>query len=391
MNELLAYLDSRQDAWKGMLREMVELESPSHDAAAVTRMATWVADHVSPHATVKFFPGGQYGKHLRCNFKFKGLSRSRSQREAAAGRRLLAVGHCDTVWPTGTLQKMPFREENGRLYGPGIFDMKGGVSFFLMAVEAMRELRIAPCGTVSLLLVSDEEVGSPSSRPLTEAEASSASLALVLEPALGIEGRAKTARKGTGHFQLRVTGRAAHAGIDFAAGASAITELAGQIGKIATITNLEKGLTLNPGVIRGGTATNVVAAEAEITGDIRFWRTRDGESAVRKLRSLKPADPRCRIDVDADLNRPALERNKLVRAAFKHAQRLAADLGFRLEEGSTGGASDGNLIGALGVPVLDGIGAVGDGAHAAHEHLVASSMPQRAALLAGLLSHPVPS
>lgn len=257
MTDVLAYLETRADAWKAMLREMVEMESPSDDAAAVTRMAEWVADRVAPFASVKFFPGGAYGKHLRCNFKLKGAPRD---------RRILAVGHCDTVWPQGTLATMPFREEAGKVYGPGIFDMKGGISYFLMALEAMRALAVKPSASISLLLVSDEEIGSLSSRAITEAEARSASLALLLEPAVGPEGRLKTARKGTGMYRLRVTGIAAHSGIDFAAGASAVSEMAHQIEAIGGLTNLDKGITVNPGVVRGGTKGNVVAAEAELLG-----------------------------------------------------------------------------------------------------------------------------
>lgn len=381
MQEVLAYLESRADAWKAMLREMVEIESPSDDPVAVTRMAEWVADRVAPFAQVKFFPGGKYGRHLRCNFKLKGAPRD---------RRILAVGHCDTVWPQGALATMPFREEAGRLYGPGIFDMKGGISYFLMAMEAMRELALKPAGGITLWLVSDEEVGSLSSRALTETEARGASLALLLEPAMGEEGKLKTARKGTGLYRLTVTGKAAHSGIDFAAGASAVNELARQIGVIGGFTDLAKGVTVNAGVVKGGTKSNVVAAEAELTGDIRFWKTRDGEAVVRKLLRLKPLDARCRLQIEASLNRPALERTKAVQRAFQHARRIGAELGLDLLEASTGGASDGNFIGALGVPVLDGLGAVGDGAHAVNEHLIASAMPQRAALLAGLLSRPLP-
>ncbi len=378
---MISYLESRQDAWKSMLREMVEIESPSDDPVAVTRMAEWVADRVAPYASVKFFPGAPYGKNLRCNFKFKGAPRD---------RRILAIGHCDTVWPHGTLASMPFREEEGRIHGPGTFDMKGGISFFLMAIEALREMAIKPSANVSLLLVSDEEVGSLSSRTLTETEASTAQLVLVLEPAFGAEGSPKTARQGTGMFRLRVEGRASHAGIDFAAGASAVTELAHQVLSIEKLTNLSKGVTVNPGVIRGGSKTNVVAAEAELHGDLRFWKTSDGEAVLRKLQSLRPRDPRCRIIVEGGLNRPALERTRDVRRAFQHARAIARTLGFDLQEASTGGASDGNFVSALGVPVLDGIGAVGDGAHAINEHLVARHMPQRAALLARLLAEPLP-
>ncbi|MCU0226096.1 MAG: M20 family metallopeptidase [Bryobacterales bacterium] len=377
MQEVLSFLEGQHDAWKAMLRQMVELESPSDNPAAVTRMAEWVADRVSPYASVKFFPGGKFGKHLRCQLKLKGAQKD---------HRILAVGHCDTVWPVGTLRDMPFREQDGRLYGPGIFDMKGGVSYFLMAVEAIRELGIRPWASVSLLLVSDEEVGSLSSRPYTEAEARGASLALLLEPAMGKEGSLKTARKGTGIYRLKVTGKAAHSGIDFAAGASAVSEMARQVLAIGQLTQLDKGITVNPGVLRGGSKGNVVAAEAELLGDIRFWKTRDGQAIVRKLQRLKPHDPRCRIEVEAALNRPALERTAAVRKAFQHARRIGLELGLDLREASTGGASDGNFIGALGVPVLDGLGAVGDGAHAIDEHIIAAAMPQRAALLAGLLT-----
>ncbi|MCC6262811.1 MAG: M20 family metallopeptidase [Bryobacterales bacterium] len=381
MMEVLSYLRSRQEAWKRMLREMVELESPSDDAAAVTRMAEWVAERVSPHGRVKLFPGKPYGKHLRCDFKLKG---------APADRRVLALGHLDTVWPVGALRTMPFREAEGRLYGPGVFDMKGGVSFFLMAMEAIRELGLKPAARISLLLVADEEVGSLNSRPLTEESARGADVALVLEPAMGVEGKLKTARKGTGLFRLHVQGRPSHSGIDFEAGASAVVEMARQVQTIAGFTQLPKGVTVNPGVLRGGTKANVVAAEAELRGDLRFWKTRDGEALVRKLERLKTVDKRCSIHVEAKLNRPALERTAGVNRYFAHARKIAAELGIDLQEASTGGASDGNFVAALGVPVLDGIGAVGDGAHAAHEHIEIHRMPDRVALLVGLLTRPLP-
>lgn len=381
MTEILSFLRSREESWKRLLREMVEIESPSDDAAAVTRMAEWVAERVAPHARVKFFPGKRFGKHLRCEFKPK---------RAPADRRVLAIGHLDTVWPVGTLKTMPFREEAGRLYGPGVFDMKGGISFFLMAMEAIRELGLRPAAQVTLLLVADEEVGSLSSRPLTEETARDADLALVLEPAMGAEGMLKTARKGTGLYRVHVQGRPTHSGIDFEAGASAVLEMARQVQTIAGFTQLAKGVTVNPGVLQGGTKSNVVAAEAELRGDLRFWKTRDGEAVVRKLRALKPIDKRCAITVEANLNRPALERSAGVKRYFQHARAIAAELGVDLREASTGGASDGNFVAALGVPVLDGIGAVGDGAHAAHEHLLVGRMPDRAALLTGLLTRPLP-
>lgn len=380
MTEVLSYLQEREAAWKALLQEMIEIESPSDDAAAVTRMAEWVAERVSPFAKVKMFPGAPYGKHLRCEFKLKG---------APKDRRILALGHCDTVWPVGTLKTMPFREDSGRLYGPGTFDMKGGVSLFLMAMEAIRELGLKPAAQVTLLLVADEEVGSLSSRPLTEQTAAGADLALVLEPAMGPEGKLKTARKGTGLYRLHVQGKPAHSGIDFEAGASAVLEAAHQVQTIAGFTQLDRGVTVNPGVLHGGTKTNVVAAEAELKGDIRFWKTRDGEAVVRKLQRLKPQDARCKLTMEASLNRPALERTPGVRRYFQNARALGLELGLNLQEASTGGASDGNFVSALGVPVLDGIGAVGDGAHAVHEHILADCMPQRAALLAALMTRPL--
>lgn len=381
MIDALSYLRSREEFWKKMLREMVEIESPTEDAAAVSRMGEWVAERAAPYARVKFFQGKPYGKHLRCEFKLK---------RAPAGRRILVLGHLDTVWPAGTIGTMPYREEHGRLYGPGVFDMKGGISSFLMAMETIRELGLNPAASICLLLVSDEEVGSPSSRPLTEETARGADAAYVLEPAMGMEGGLKTARKGTGFFRVSVRGRPSHSGIDFEAGASAILEIARQVETIAGFTNLAKGVTVNPGILHGGGKTNVVAAEAELRGDLRFWKTRDGEALVRKLRRLKPFDKRCEIAVEANLNRPALERTPGVKRYFEHARSIAAGLGMKLEEASTGGASDGNFVSALGVPVLDGLGAVGDGAHAVHEHIRFSQMPERAALLTGLLTRPLP-
>ncbi|MCZ2155994.1 MAG: M20 family metallopeptidase [Bryobacterales bacterium] len=382
MIDALSYLKSRRSYWKNLLREMVEIESPTEDAQAVTRMGEWIAKHVSPYAQVKFFPGKPYGNHLRCEFK---------SRRKLAQRKIVVLGHLDTVWPTGTLRGMPFREEDGRLYGPGVFDMKGGISSFLMAMEAIRELGLTPAAKICLLLVADEEMGSLSSRELTEKTCRDADAVFVLEPAMGTEGKLKTARKGTGFFRVTVHGRPAHSGIDFEAGASAVLEIARQVETIAGFTNLAKGITVNPGILHGGTKTNVVAAEAELRGDLRFWKTRDGESLIRKFERLKAFDKRCTVSVDASLNRPALERTPGVKRYFKHAKSIAAELGLTLEEVSTGGASDGNFVSALGVPVLDGLGAVGDGAHAAHEHIRFDQMPERAALLAGLLTRPLPA
>jgi glutamate carboxypeptidase len=265
--------------------------------------------------------------------------------------------------------------------------MKGGVAFFCHAMEALRELEVPVARKVVLLLDSDEEIGSPSSRPLIEAQARKSSGVLVLEPGTGPTGKLKTSRKGVGGFQVTVTGKAAHAGVDFTNGANAIVELARQIDKIAGFTDLAIGLTVNPGVIRGGTRSNVVPAEASVDVDLRIARLKDAAPLEKKFRGLKPVDPRCTITVTGGLNRPPMERTKAIAAWFGEARKLAAQIGIDLEESSTGGGSDGNFTGALGIPTLDGLGAVGEGAHAVNESLFIDRIADRTALLAGLVAN----
>jgi glutamate carboxypeptidase len=267
--------------------------------------------------------------------------------------------------------------------------MKGGVAFFCHAMEALRELDVPVARKVVLLLDSDEEIGSPSSRPLIEAQARKSSGVLVLEPGTGPTGKLKTSRKGVGGFQVTVTGKAAHAGVDFTSGANAIVELARQIDKIAGFTDLAIGLTVNPGVIRGGTRSNVVPAEASVDVDLRIARLKDAAPLEKKFRGLKPVDPRCTITVTGGLNRPPMERTKAIAAWFAEARKLAAQIGIDLEESSTGGGSDGNFTGALGIPTLDGLGAVGEGAHAVNESLFIDRIADRTALLAGLVANVV--
>lgn len=299
--------------------------------------------------------------------------------------QILALGHSDTVWPVGALRSMPFRNHRGRLCGPGVLDMKAGIAFFIFAVRALRELDLAVPSRVLLQLNSDEEVGSPTSRALTEENARRSNAVLVLEPGTGLEGKLKTARKGVGVFTVTVRGRASHAGVDFEAGASAVVELARQIDRIARFTNLARGITVNPGVIAGGTRSNVVAAEAHAEVDIRVVRLRDAEALERKFRALKPIDSRCTIDVSGGLNRPPLERTAGIRQMFRTARKMALELGIDLEESASGGGSDGNFAAALGVPTLDGLGAVGEGAHAAHESILVNRIADRTALIAKLL------
>lgn len=360
-----------------LLRQMVECESPSGDAAAVNRFVELVSDTVAPFAAVKTVDGGRFGRHLLCRFSLPGRKKS---------GQVLALGHSDTVWEAGTLARMPFREAEGRLWGPGVLDMKAGVAFFIFAMRALRDLDVPVPGNVLMQLNADEEVGSDSSRALTEKNASRSKAVLVLEPGTGLEGKLKTARKGVGGYTVAVRGRAAHSGLDFEKGASAILELARQLERIAAFTDLRRGLTVNPGVISGGTRANVVAAEARAEVDMRVVRLKDAPALDRKFARLRPVDKRCTIEVTGGLNRPPLERTPGVVALFRLAQKLARDLGVELEESLSGGGSDGNFTGALGIPTLDGIGAVGEGAHAPHESILADRMADRTALLAKLVA-----
>ena len=304
--------------------------------------------------------------------------------QAQAGQ-IMALGHSDTVWPLGTLRTMRWREEGGRLWGPGVLDMKAGLAFFVFAMRAIRDADVPVARRVMLQLNSDEEVGSHTSRALTEREAKKSAAVLVLEPAAGLDGKLKTARKGVGGYRVAVHGKSSHAGLDFAAGASAIDELAYQIEKIRAFTNLERGITVSTGIIAGGTRTNVVPAEAHADLDFRIPRLRDYAALQRKFAALRPRDKRCRLEVTGDLNRPPMERTPAIAALFKSAQRIAAELGVKLEEAAVGGGSDGNFTAALGVPTLDGLGAVGEGAHAVHESILVNRIADRVALLERLV------
>ena len=358
---------------------MVECESPSDDAHAVDRFVDLVAAEVEPFASVQTFPGGKFGRHLLCEFALPGPAKKKGE--------ILALGHSDTVWPLGTLAQMPFREADGRLWGPGVLDMKSGLAFFIFAARALRELDIPVRSRVKLLVNSDEEVGSDSSRTLTQESARKAKAVLVLEPGTGLEGKLKTARKGVGDYTITVRGKASHAGVDFAAGASAILELARQIERVTGFTNLKRGVTVNPGLISGGTRSNVVAAEARSVVDIRIPRLRDAETFERKFRSIKPFDKRCAVEVEGGMNRPPMERSVGIVQLFRTAQQLARDLGVTLEESMTGGGSDGNFTAALGIPTLDGLGGVGEGAHALHESILVNRISDRTALIAKLLAN----
>ena len=298
---------------------------------------------------------------------------------------VLLLGHLDTVYPLGTLGGMPCRVEDGRLWGPGTLDMKSGIAFMLAAIDALRDQGGTLPRPATVLLVSDEEVGSSSSRRITEEVAKRSGAVLVLEPSYGLKGAVKTARKGVGEYLLKVKGKAAHAGLDFMEGQSAILELARQIETVSKFTDLKRGLTVNVGLVQGGTRVNVVPAEASASIDVRIVHAADGVGIDKKLRSLKPVNRKCKLELTGGVDRPPMERTKEVAGLFRIASAIAKELGWKLEEAAVGGGSDGNLTAALGIPTLDGLGGVGEGAHATHESVLISELPRRTALLAGLI------
>ncbi|HEV2689566.1 MAG TPA: M20 family metallopeptidase [Bryobacteraceae bacterium] len=379
MHPFLTYARSQQPSIVAMIRELVECESPSDHPPSVNRFVDLLASKVEKTGQVRTLPGGRFGRHLRCEFTLPGRRKPRDG-------RILALAHSDTVWPLGTLAGMPFRQKDGRLWGPGVLDMKSGIVFLLFAVRMLRELDVPVIRRVVMQVNSDEEVGSESSRPLTEEAARTSAAVLVLEPGTGLTGKIKTARKGVGDYTVTVRGRASHAGVDFQNGASAIVELARQIERIAGFTDLKRGITVNPGVVSGGTRTNVVAAEAHAEVDIRVARMKDAPALDKKFHGLRPLDKRCSITVEGGVNRPPMERTAGIRKLFETARGWAAELGVDLEESSTGGGSDGNFTAALGVPTLDGLGGVGEGAHAVNESILVDRIADRTALLAMLLS-----
>jgi glutamate carboxypeptidase len=378
VHPFLAFAEAKQPAIVTLIRELARCESPSDQPQAVNRFVNLLAGRLEGASQVKTLPGGRFGPHLRSEFKLPGA-------KSSAGK-ILVLAHSDTVWPLGTLAQMPLREEQGRLWGPGVLDMKSGIAFFVFAIHTLRMLEIPVRRNIVFQVNSDEEVGSDTSRQFTEEAARQSAVVLVVEPGTGLKGKLKTARKGVGDYSVTVKGRASHAGVDYEAGASAVVELARQIPKIAAFTNLKQGITVNPGVISGGTRTNVVAAEARAGVDIRIAKLKDAAGLDKKFRSLRPVDKRCSIQVQGGLNRPPMERSPAIRRLFQTARTCAKELGVKLEESATGGGSDGNFTAALGIPTLDGLGGVGEGAHATNESILLDRVADRTALLAMLLS-----
>jgi glutamate carboxypeptidase len=373
---LLAGARRKQPSWLDLLRKLVLAESPSDDEAAVDACAELAAAHAKAlGGRVKLHRQRAFGNVLEVRFG--------PRTKAGAAKPILLLGHLDTVWPLGTLKQMPFRVAEGRVWGPGTLDMKAGVAMAFTAIEMLLEVGSLNRELV-VLLNSDEEVGSPVSRPITERLAGECGAVYVLEPAQGLA--YKTARKGTGNWRIEVQGVAAHAGVDFEKGASAIRELARIVEKVSGWTDLKRGLTVSVGLVGGGSKTNVIPAEAWAEVDVRIARKADGARIERKFAALKAEDKRCALTVTGGINRPPMERTRGTVRLFHVARALAAELGIELHEASTGGASDGNFTSALGIPTLDGMGAVGEGAHARHESVLMEHVAPRTALLAGLLA-----
>jgi glutamate carboxypeptidase len=372
MNPLLAYAEQHLDATLQIIESLARLESPSTDKAMVDRCGRVLAGLMrAAGAEVELVPQDERGDHLR-------------GRIAGQGPPVLLLGHFDTVWPAGTLERMPVRRDGDRLYGPGTFDMKAGIALALAAVDALRATASAH-PAITFLWTTDEEIGSGTSRAAIEAEAQRSRAVLVLEPALP-GGALKTARKGCGEFELTVHGVSAHAGLDPGKGASAIHELAAQIAEIEKLQDLPRGVSVNVGIVAGGTRPNVVAERASASIDVRVPTREAADAVASALRSLQPRRQGTRLKIDGGFDRPPMERGPAVIELFSRASAVASSLGRDLTEGSAGGGSDGNFTAALGVPTLDGLGPLGDGAHAAHEHVEISALPWRAALLAGLLA-----
>jgi glutamate carboxypeptidase len=376
---LLRYFDSRQKNLLAGVRTLVEQESPTRDAAATTAVIAKLKTRLDAIGATTTLHETERGTHL--------LSRMTFGQSLHQGPVLL-LGHVDTVWPLATLASRPFRVENGRAFGPGIFDMKSGVEVMVAALEAIHALDLQPGREIRLFLSCDEESGSTTSRDLITAEASDCVAVFVLEPSLP-GGKVKTARKGIANYEVIARGVSAHAGLDPEKGVSAISELARQILALHALNDPKEGITVNVGVISGGTLSNVVASEARAEVDVRFRTMAQGEDISRRIESMQPVQTGAQIEIRGEINRPPLERTPAVAALFDRARSIASQLGFELGEGSSGGASDGNFTAAQGIPTLDGLGVEGDGAHATHEHIVVADLPRRAALITALLTTPL--
>jgi len=369
---------ARQHELLALTCALVETESPSGDkdgSSDVVSLLASAAGSIGAVSSVERITSEDFGEHVRIR-AFAG------EHDTAP---IVILGHTDTVHPRGTIKERPWRADGNRIYGPGVFDMKANVALALEALRACEATDALPKAPITILLTCDEESGSPSGRPLVEDEAKNARAVLVLEPPAS-GGRVKTGRKGTGMFAIEVHGRAAHAGLDPEKGVSAVLELARQTVRLTNLNDPEAGTTVTVTVVHGGTHSNVVPAEARAEVDMRFSSAGAGRRIESAILNLKPFDERAQVIVSGGINRPPLERTERVLKLYEQARQIAGLLDSDLGEASVGGASDGNFVGAMGVAVLDGLGIEGDGAHAAHEHIIVDNIPLRGALLAGLMA-----
>ena len=376
---VLARMRDLRGEFVDFLTQLLLEESPSTDPEAQRGVRGLLGEALhGVGLDVEYVPGERTGGHL--------LARTPG---GGDGRSQLLVGHMDTVWPLGTLRRMPVEESEGKLRGPGAFDMKAGLAIAVFALRTLRDVGADTGVRPVFLVTSDEEIGSPESKPLIIDLAKRASRAFILEPALGLEGHLKTRRKGVGHFTIEVSGKSAHGGLAPEEGASAILELAHVIQEVNALSDPERGITLNVGVIQGGSRSNVVADQARAEVDIRVWTAEDAARIEGALRAIEPVVPGTAISVIGRVSRGPLERTPRNVRLWEEAREVGRELGLDLREGSAGGGSDGNFT-SVHTATLDGLGAVGDGAHALHEFVYVDRTLERVALLAGLLSRPDP-
>lgn len=355
-----------------VLGELTNLDSPSTSKSHLDRFSALLAKKwEEAGAAVSIIPQDKHGNHLRVEF-------------GVAEEQILILCHMDTVWDAGETRQRPFKVEGGKAYGPGAYDMKGGIVEALFAVKTLAAMGLNPQKSVVILHNSDEEIGSPSSRAIIEAEARKSKAVLVLEPSAQ-GGALKTWRKGVGMFEVNLKGRAAHAGADYEKGVSAAQEAAHQILYLHNLSDLKEGTTVNVGLVQAGTRRNVVAEEANLGIDLRVKTQEAANWVIPKIMGLKAVDPRVSVRVHGGMNRPPMERNQKNLALYQLARAVGLDMGLHLAESGTGGGSDGNFTSALGIPTLDGLGPVGDDAHAPGEYLLVASLAERAAVVAGLL------
>jgi glutamate carboxypeptidase len=373
-SEIAAYFQKRQPEMIRMIGEIVDIESPSYDVERSKLVALWIeneARKISPDFEIERVPAADHGEHV--------LIRAFTRETKGT----LLLGHTDTVHPVGTKLENPTRIEDGKFYGCGIFDMKAGVVLMLEALRFFAETNTRPSRPITVLLSCDEEVGSFTGRELVEREARNSETCLVFEPSYG--GLVKTGRKGTGMFTVKTWGKPAHAGLEPEKGASAILELSRQIQMLHDLTDRPNGTTVNVCTIKGGTTTNVIPEHAECSVDVRFTSAGEAARVEREIANLRAFDERVKVLVTGGINRPPLERTEAVGKLFEKARAIGREFGYELGETQVGGASDGNFVAALGIPVLDGLGVAGDGAHRLDEHILIDDIAKRAALVTSML------